>query len=222
MFSGVKWKPAERSDFKLQFIGQFFLCTFLSIATEKYQKSATKGLSALWTPVSPIRVCLTEDIHGGGFEKRSAKACGDAFLTPRQTQPKADARRWPPPVLPTCRAARQLTVCSSGGYLQVSFARQGKQWLWTESEGRAPRGRRSAVRAGIRVLATFRAIRLFRRPAKESRGSGGGFLKGGPVGDSLEWRSFVKCLHFAFHLDIERKVHKHISPTNCNLCALHP
>ena len=26
--------------------------------------------------------------------------------------------------------------------------------------------------------------------AKESRGSGGGFLKGGTVGDSLEWRSF--------------------------------
>ena len=42
--------------------------------------------------------------------------------------------------------------------------------------------------------------------AKEPRRSGGGFLKGGTVGDSLEWRSLVKCLHFAFHLDGERKV----------------
>ena len=68
------------------------LCTFLSLSTEKYQKNATKGLGALWTPVLPIWVCLTEDIHGGGFEKRSANVCGDAFLTPRQTQPQADAR----------------------------------------------------------------------------------------------------------------------------------
>ena len=67
------------------------LCTFLTMAAEKYQKNATKGLSALWTPVFPIWVCLTGDIHGGGFEKRSAKACGDAFLTPRQTQPKVGA-----------------------------------------------------------------------------------------------------------------------------------
>jgi hypothetical protein len=39
------------------------------------------------------------------------------------------------------------------------------------------------------VFATIRAIRLFRL-AKESRESGGGFLKGGTVGDSLKWRSF--------------------------------
>ena len=57
---------------KLQFIGEFILCTFLSTVTEKYQKNTAKGLSALWTPVFPIWVCLTEDIHGGGFEKRSA------------------------------------------------------------------------------------------------------------------------------------------------------
>ena len=85
-------KMEEGEGGKLQFIGEFFLCTFLSVAKEKYQKNATKGLGALWTPVFPIWVCLTEDIHGGGFEKRSAKACGDAFLTPRQTQPQADAR----------------------------------------------------------------------------------------------------------------------------------
>ena len=77
---------------KLQFFGEFLFCTFLSTVTEKYQKNTAKGLGALWTPVFPIWVCLTEDIHGGGFEKRSAKACGDAFLTPRQTQPQADAR----------------------------------------------------------------------------------------------------------------------------------
>ena len=73
------------------FIELFFFCTFLSTVTEKYQKNTAKGLGALWTPVFPIWVCLTEDIHGGGFEKRSAKACGDAFLTPRQTQPKVGA-----------------------------------------------------------------------------------------------------------------------------------
>ena len=73
------------------FIGGLCLCTFLSMSTEKYQKNATKGLGALWTPVFPIWVCLTEDIHGRGFEKRSAKAGGDAFLTPRQTQPKVGA-----------------------------------------------------------------------------------------------------------------------------------
>ena len=78
--------------FKFGFIELFFLCTFLSTVTEKYQKNTAKGLSALWTPVFPIWACLTEDIHGGGFEKRSAKASGDAFLTPRQTQPQADAR----------------------------------------------------------------------------------------------------------------------------------
>jgi hypothetical protein len=55
------------------------------------KKNATKGLGALWTPVWALWVCLTEDIHGGGFEKRSANVCGDAFLTPRQTQPKVGA-----------------------------------------------------------------------------------------------------------------------------------
>ena len=77
--------------FKFGFIELFFLCTFLSTVTEKYQKNTAKGLGALWTPVCSLWVCLTEDIHGGGFEKRSAKACGDAFLTPRQTHPKVGA-----------------------------------------------------------------------------------------------------------------------------------
>ena len=75
----------------MQFSGEFLFCTFLSTVTEKYQKNTAKGLGALWTPVFPIWVCLTEDIHGGGFEKRSANVCGDAFLTPRQTQPKVGA-----------------------------------------------------------------------------------------------------------------------------------
>ena len=78
--------------FKFGFVELFFFCTFLSTVTEKYQKNTAKGLSALWTPAWALWVCLTEDIHGGGFEKRSAKASGDAFLTPRQTQPQADAR----------------------------------------------------------------------------------------------------------------------------------
>jgi hypothetical protein len=56
----------------LQFFGEFLFCTFLSTVTEKYQKNTAKGLGALWTPVFPVWVCLTEDIHGGGFEKRSA------------------------------------------------------------------------------------------------------------------------------------------------------
>ena len=154
-------KPFGR-NFKLQFIEQFFLCTFLSTVTEKYQKNTAKGLGALWTPVFPLWVCLTEDIHGGGFEKRSAKACGDAFLTPRPTQPKANARPWWPLVLSNCRAARQITVRSLGDCPQISYIRQGKPQLQAKAEGRVPRGRRSAVRAGIRVLATFRAIRLFR------------------------------------------------------------
>ena len=66
----------------------------------------------------------------------------------------------------------------------------GEEFHFPAELGGQPHGRQSDGRAGIRVLATFRAIRLFRRTAKESRGSGGGFLKGGTVGDSLEWRSF--------------------------------
>jgi len=54
--------------------------------------------------------------------------------------------------------------------------------------GRVPRGRRSAVRAGLLLSSTFRAIRLLRPAwAKGSRGDGG-FLKGGRA--SLTWRSF--------------------------------
>ena len=47
--------------------------------------------------------------------------------------------------------------------------------------------------------------------AKESRGSGGGFLKGGTVGDSLKRRLF-----WYFSLDEERKVQKRNPPINRN------
>ena len=49
--------------------------------------------------------------------------------------------------------------------------------------------------------------------AKESRESGGGFLKGGTVGDSLKWRSFVKCLHFSF---LPPRAEKYITPPPIN------
>ena len=42
------------------------------------------------------------------------------------------------------------------------FSQQEKQQLEAEAKRRVPRGRRSAVRAGSRFLATLRAIRLFR------------------------------------------------------------
>ena len=80
--------------------------------------------------------------------------------------------------------------------------------------GQKPRGEFRAVGAppSVRVFGSWRpdaqSDSFVPEWAKESRRSGGGFLKGGTVGDSLEWRSFVKCLHFAFHLDIDRKVHK--------------
>ena len=65
-------KPGGGGEGKFEFIGEFFLCTFLSLSRERCPKNATKGLGTLWTPVSPLWVCLTEEIHGGGFEKRSA------------------------------------------------------------------------------------------------------------------------------------------------------
>ena len=48
--------------------------------------------------------------------------------------------------------------------------------------------------------------------AKESRRSGGGFLKGGTVGDSLKWRFF-----WYFSFATERKVHRQNPSINPNL-----
>ena len=76
------------------------------------------------------------------------------------------------------------------------FAPQGKACYPSNAlpagreKGRAPRGRRTAVRAGFRVFATTRAIRLFRLLAKESRGLGRWILKEETVGFFLKWRSF--------------------------------
>ena len=67
---------------KLQFIGEFFLCTFLSVAKEKYQKNATKGLGALWTPVWALWVCLTEEIHGHVSKSISA-VLAEILFSPR-------------------------------------------------------------------------------------------------------------------------------------------
>ena len=58
------------------------------------------------------------------------------------------------------------------------FAPQGKARYPSNAlpagreKGRVPRGRRSAVRAGYRVLATLRAINFFRLLAKEVRAVG--------------------------------------------------
>ena len=49
--------------FKFGFIKLFCLCTFLPLSAEKCQKNATKGLGALWTPVSSVWVCLTIEIR---------------------------------------------------------------------------------------------------------------------------------------------------------------
>ena len=58
------------------------LCTFLPLSAEKYQKNATKGLGALWTPVFPIWVCLTEEIHGHVSKSISA-ALAEILFSPR-------------------------------------------------------------------------------------------------------------------------------------------
>ena len=74
----------------MRFIELFFLCTFLSTVTEKYQKNTAKGLGALWTPVFPIWVCLTEEIHGHVSKRISAVL--RRYVSPRaQTQPKVGA-----------------------------------------------------------------------------------------------------------------------------------
>ena len=133
--------------FKFGFIELFFLCTFLSTVTEKYQKNTAKGLSALWTPVFPIWVCLTEDIHGGGSKSAPHELAETLFSRPAKLNPKqmrghsCGCRKFAP----------QGKVCYPSNALPAG-----------REKGRVPRGRRSAVRAGYRVLATTRAIRLFR------------------------------------------------------------
>ena len=58
-----------------------------------------------------------------------------------------------------CRVSRKRGVRPQ---IAASYLRDGKD----------PRGRRSAVRAGLWALATARAINLFRRMAKEVRSLG--------------------------------------------------
>ena len=67
---------------ELQFNGEFLFCTFLSTVTEKYQKNTAKGLGALWTPVLPIWVCLTEEIHGHVSKSISA-VLAEILFSPR-------------------------------------------------------------------------------------------------------------------------------------------
>ena len=155
--SDIVMIPSCLESFKFRFIELFFLCTFLSTVTEKYQKNTAKGLGALWTPVFPIWVCLTEDIHGGGSKSAPHELAETLFSRPAKLNPK------------------QMRGHSCGCR---EFAPQGKVGYPSNAlpagreNGRVPRGRRSAVRAGYRVLATLRAINFFRLLAKEVRAVG--------------------------------------------------
>ena len=123
------------------------LCTFLSTVTEKYQKNTAKGLGALWTPVFPIWVWLTEDIHGGGSKSAPQKPAETLFSRPAKLNPKQMRGH-------SC-GCRKFTPQGKACYPSNALP-AGRE------KGRVPRGRHSADRAGYRVLATFRAIRLFR------------------------------------------------------------
>ena len=153
------------------------LCTFLSLSTEKYQKNATKGLGALWTPVFPIWVCLTEDIHGGGFEKRLRKSQRRRFS------------HAPPNSTPS-RCAAIVAVAASLPRRARPVIRQ-TPYLPAEKKGEF---RTNGAPPSVRVIGSWRPYAqsdsFAPLWARESRGSGGGFLKGGTVGDSLEGRSF--------------------------------
>ena len=74
--------------FKFGFIKLFCLCTFLPLSAEKCQKNATKGLGALWTPVSSVWVCLTVEIHGGDSKSVPHEMAETLFSHPTKLNPR--------------------------------------------------------------------------------------------------------------------------------------
>ena len=180
-------------EFEFGFIGTFG-CTFLSVATERCPKNATKGLSALWTPVSSVWVCLTVEIHGGDSKSVPHKMAETLFSRPAKLNPKQ--MRGHSGLLHFLTAAPQ-------GKQQVTRWAATSKFLLPNREnsdfGQKQSGEFRAVGAppSVRVFGSWRPYAqsdsFAPLWAKVSRGSGGGFLKGGTVGDSLEWRSFVKC-----------------------------
>ena len=179
---------------KLQFVGEIFLCTFLSSVTEKYQKNTAKGLSALWTPACPLWVFLTGEIHGGVSQSAPPKRAETLFSLPAKLNPKQmrGHSRLLRFQLPRRKTINSLLV---GRLLQNFFCPTRETAACRPQQS----GELRAVGAppSARVFGSWRPDAQsdsFAPPwAKESRRLGGGFLKGGPVGDSLEWRSFVKC-----------------------------
>jgi hypothetical protein len=108
---------------------------------------------------------------------------------------------------PQCwRSANIADVHPFGGNPRFSFIRQDKLQLGAEAKGefRAD-GAPPFVRVtwSLRPYAQSDSFAL----AKESRKSGGGFLKGGTVGDSLKWR-FFWYFSFATERKVQRKSHR--------------
>ena len=91
-----------------------------------------------------------------------------------------------------------------GGNPRFSFIRQYKLQLRAEAKDEF---RADAAPPFVRVTWSLRPYAQSDSfaLAKESRGSGGGFLKGGTVGDSLKWRFF-----WYFSFATERKVQREL------------
>ncbi len=140
------------------------------MSREKYQKSATQERDPRSLPWETIPLICAPLSPG-----RRKRLIAQTVSVCRKAAMSAERRH---------RGQRPVWL-----NFPASVYRAVQRGLSVEAEGGAPRGRRSAGHAGFRVLATHTRNQHILRIAKCVRCLGGGFLKGGTVGDSLKWRS---------------------------------
>ncbi len=149
-FAGDGWMVAK--CFKFGFVGLFVYVLF-SPCREKSTKRAP----------------LKESTHGT-FLKDPIPLSARHFASGQNGQRAVKSQF---AIEPHGRQSADRAVgCPFGGNPRFFVIRQVKKRLWAEAKRQVPRGRRSAVRAGYRVLATLRAVNFFRPLAKEVRAVG--------------------------------------------------
>ena len=148
--------------------------SFYVLFCQQWQKSTKRTPPKGWAPsghLFSLYGSVWQRIYTAGDSKSAPQTSAEtlfsrpAKLNPRQMRGHSCGCR---------KFAPQGKICYPSNALPAG-----------REKGRVPRGRRSAVRAGIRVLATFRAIRLFRHLRKSRAVQDDGYLRKKPWVSSL-------------------------------------